>query len=104
MLHAPSLLVTLRSALEQTPTHAPASWDRLAAVLAPLVETPEPSLIFTVRSDTLSRHAGEVSFPGGLVKQWVIPVSWALFTVAGIIGYRRFREGRRPEAAAWIGA
>jgi hypothetical protein len=24
--------------------------------------------------------------------------------VVGIIGYRRFREGRRPEAAAWIGA
>jgi hypothetical protein len=44
------------------------------------------------------------SFPGGLVKQWVIPVSWVLFTIVGIIGYRRFRDGRRPEAAAWIGA
>jgi hypothetical protein len=44
------------------------------------------------------------SFPGGLVKQWVIPLSWVLFTLAGIIGYRRFRQGRRPEAAAWIGA
>jgi hypothetical protein len=38
------------------------------------------------------------------VKQWVIPVSWVLFTLAGIVGYRRFRQGRRPEAAAWIGA
>jgi hypothetical protein len=44
------------------------------------------------------------SFPGGLVKQWVIPVSWVLFTLVGIIGYRRFRDGRRPQAAAWIGA
>ncbi|HEY8525288.1 MAG TPA: hypothetical protein VIL48_10005 [Acidimicrobiales bacterium] len=44
------------------------------------------------------------TFPGSLTKQWVIPVSWVLFTAAGIIGYRRFRDGRRPEAAAWIGA
>ncbi len=27
-----------------------------------------------------------------------------LFTIAGLIGYRRFRDGRRPEAAAWLGA
>jgi len=57
----------LRSALEPAPAHAPAPGDRLAAVLAPLVETPVPSLIFTVRADALSRHPGEVSFPGGLV-------------------------------------
>ena len=38
-------------------------------VLAPVVESPEPSLIFTVRSDALSRHPGEVSFPGGLVDE-----------------------------------
>lgn len=77
MVHAPSLQETLRSALEQTPTHVPASGDRLAAVLAPLVETPEPSLIFTVRSDTLSRHAGEVSFPGGLVDEGESPADAA---------------------------
>jgi hypothetical protein len=44
------------------------------------------------------------SLLGSLVKQWVIPVSWVLFTAAGIIGYRRFRDGRRAEAAAWLGA
>jgi hypothetical protein len=44
------------------------------------------------------------TFPGSLIKQWVIPASWVLFTAAGIIGYRRYRDGRRPEAAAWIGA
>ena len=38
------------------------------------------------------------------MKQWVIPVSWVLFTIAGIVGYRRFRDGRRPQAAAWLGA
>jgi hypothetical protein len=41
---------------------------------------------------------------GSLVKQWVIPISWVLFTVAGVVGYQRFRDGRRSEAAAWIGA
>ncbi|HEX5938493.1 MAG TPA: CoA pyrophosphatase [Actinomycetota bacterium] len=69
MLHAPSLQDALVAALEPAPAHAPAPGDRLAAVLAPLVETPEPSLIFTVRSDALSRHPGEVSFPGGLVDE-----------------------------------
>jgi len=69
MLHAPSLEETLRSALDPAPAHAPAPGDRLAAVLAPVVESPGPSLIFTVRSDALSRHPGEVSFPGGLVDE-----------------------------------
>jgi 8-oxo-dGTP pyrophosphatase MutT (NUDIX family) len=35
-------------------------------VLAPVIERPEPALVFTVRAIGLSRHAGEVSFPGGL--------------------------------------
>lgn len=69
MLHAPSLQAVLTSALDPAPAHAPAPGDRLAAVLVPLVEAPEPSLIFTVRSAALSRHAGEVSFPGGLVDE-----------------------------------
>ena len=69
MLHTPSLEEVLRSTLDPAPAHAPAPGDRLAAVLAPVVESPEPSLIFTVRSDALSRHPGEVSFPGGLVDE-----------------------------------
>jgi 8-oxo-dGTP pyrophosphatase MutT (NUDIX family) len=77
MLHAPSLQDVLRSALEPAPSHAPAQGDRLAAVLAPLVETPEPSLIFTVRSDAMSRHPGEVSFPGGLVDEGESPADAA---------------------------
>jgi 8-oxo-dGTP pyrophosphatase MutT (NUDIX family) len=69
MLHAPSLQDALVAALEPAPAYAPAPGDRLAAVLAPLVESTPPSLIFTVRSDDLSRHPGEVSFPGGLVDE-----------------------------------
>src|SRR5712692_4404421 len=39
----------------------------LAAVLVPvLTASPEIRLVFTRRTDTLSRHAGEISFPGGL--------------------------------------
>ena len=65
MLHA-EVRARLREVLEADPAPELADGDRMAAVLAPLVLTPEPSLIFTERAAELSRHAGEVSFPGGL--------------------------------------
>lgn len=65
MLHA-EVRARLREVLEADPAPELADGDRMAAVLAPLVLTPEPSLIFTERAAGLSRHAGEVSFPGGL--------------------------------------
>ena len=40
---------------------------RAAAVLVPIVGRPQPSLIFTVRTDTLRRHGGQISFPGGSI-------------------------------------
>jgi hypothetical protein len=55
----------------------------------------------TLRYDDYT--VADPTFPGGLVQQWVIPVAWVLFTVAGLVSYRRFRDGRRPEAAAWLG-
>jgi 8-oxo-dGTP pyrophosphatase MutT (NUDIX family) len=66
MVPPPDLRGRLRAALDPAPTPHPARGDRLAAVLAPLIEKPEPALVFTVRASGLSRHAGEVSFPGGL--------------------------------------
>ena len=36
-----------------------------AAVLVPLMRDPEPMLVFTRRSDDLTHHKGEISFPGG---------------------------------------
>jgi 8-oxo-dGTP pyrophosphatase MutT (NUDIX family) len=57
----------LRMFLDPTPviTLPPATVP--AAVLVPvLAARPEWRLVFTRRTDTLSRHAGEVSFPGGL--------------------------------------
>lgn len=44
-------------------------WDpRPAAVLVPIIDSPEPSILFTARSRGLSTHSGQVSFPGGAVE------------------------------------
>ena len=62
----PDLRDALRATLDPDPRPDPAPGDRLAAVLAPLVAAPQPALVFTLRARALSRHAGEISFPGGL--------------------------------------
>lgn len=54
----------LGAALDPDPGHRPAPGDRLAGVLVPVVGG--GSLVLTKRSDALSRHAGEISFPGGI--------------------------------------
>lgn len=36
-----------------------------AAVLIPLIARPEPTLLFTRRTEHLARHSGQISFPGG---------------------------------------
>lgn len=66
MVPVTPLRTALRGSLEQDPSASPPAGDRLAAVLAPFVEAPQPSLVFTVRASGMSRHAGEISFPGGL--------------------------------------
>src|SRR6185503_1996931 len=40
-----------------------------AAVLLPIVARAEPAVLFTRRTPHLSRHAGQVSFPGGRVHE-----------------------------------
>src|ERR1700679_594036 len=40
-----------------------------AAVLIPIVVRDEPTVLFTQRTETLARHAGQVSFPGGRVEE-----------------------------------
>jgi 8-oxo-dGTP pyrophosphatase MutT (NUDIX family) len=37
-----------------------------AAVMVPIMDLPEPALLFTVRSDLVGDHKGEISFPGGV--------------------------------------
>jgi 8-oxo-dGTP pyrophosphatase MutT (NUDIX family) len=56
-----------RTLASRRPRAARPGAGRLAAVLLPLVGAAEPSLIFTVRTDTLPSHRGQVSFPGGSV-------------------------------------
>jgi hypothetical protein len=56
----------------------------------------------TLRYDDYT--VSDPSLLGSLVTRWVIPISWVLFTAAALVGYRRFRQGRWPQAAAWIGA
>ena len=58
----------LREGLDPDPHPEPDAGERLAAVLAVLIEEPVPSLLFTERAAHLSRHPGEVSFPGGLAE------------------------------------
>lgn len=41
--------------------------SRDAAVLIPIVGLPEPTLLFTRRTDTVRSHKGQISFPGGAV-------------------------------------
>jgi 8-oxo-dGTP pyrophosphatase MutT (NUDIX family) len=40
---------------------------RQAAVLIPVVEREEPTVLLTLRSPHLSSHAGQISFPGGKI-------------------------------------
>ena len=58
--------VAFRAVLDQVPAPRAQPGDRLAAVLALVIDRPEPSILFTERAQDLSRHPGEVSFPGGL--------------------------------------
>jgi len=52
----------------------PSVWERAgvsaskpAAVLVPIIERSEPTVLFTVRTQQLASHAGQVAFPGGKI-------------------------------------
>lgn len=73
-----SLADTLRDALERGHRRSPIliPGDVLeseeggitpAAVLVPVVDRPDPTVILTLRPETMRRHAGQVSFPGGRI-------------------------------------
>ena len=49
-----------------------------AAVLVAIVERPEPTVILTLRPETMRKHPGQVSFPGGRIDPGETPVQAAL--------------------------
>ncbi|HEU5018898.1 MAG TPA: coenzyme A pyrophosphatase, partial [Pseudolabrys sp.] len=42
---------------------------RPAAVLVPVVDHPEPTVLLTQRAQHLPDHPGQISFPGGKIEQ-----------------------------------
>jgi 8-oxo-dGTP pyrophosphatase MutT (NUDIX family) len=42
---------------------------RAAAVLIPLISADDPLVVFTVRTDTVRSHKGQISFPGGSIDE-----------------------------------
>jgi 8-oxo-dGTP pyrophosphatase MutT (NUDIX family) len=63
---------------------------RPAAVLVPIVDHPEPTVLLTQRSAQLLDHAGQVSFPGGKIdKSDVSPLASALREADEEIGLDR---------------
>lgn len=49
-----------------------------AAVLVPIVNRSEPTVLLTLRADTLTNHAGQVAFPGGRIEPGETPEAAAL--------------------------
>jgi 8-oxo-dGTP pyrophosphatase MutT (NUDIX family) len=41
---------------------------RPAAVLVPVIDRPEPTVLLTLRTADLSSHAGQIAFPGGKIE------------------------------------
>jgi len=71
---------------------------RRAAVLVPLLDRPAgPTLLFTRRTETVKKHRGEISFPGGHLEPGEEPLAAAL---------REAREevGLDPERVEVVGA
>jgi 8-oxo-dGTP pyrophosphatase MutT (NUDIX family) len=55
--------------LAQSPGERAGAGLRPAAVLVPIVDRAEPTVLFTLRTDHLPTHAGQVCFPGGRVHE-----------------------------------
>lgn len=60
--------VARRGDHDLNPGMAPPSAVRTAAVLVPLVDRDEPTVVLTRRTDHLVHHPGQISFPGGRIE------------------------------------
>ncbi|MBA2725227.1 MAG: CoA pyrophosphatase, partial [Actinobacteria bacterium] len=69
MWHPDPLERRLKDALDtRQPRTMSMQGARAAAVLIPVIGGPEPRLIFTLRTDTVRSHPGQISFPGGALE------------------------------------
>ncbi|MFN2594702.1 MAG: CoA pyrophosphatase [Actinomycetota bacterium] len=69
----------LRDALTAHPPQRHfAEGGRAAAVLIPIIGEPEPSVVFTQRTESLRSHSGQISFPGGSIDDGESPAEAAL--------------------------
>ncbi len=59
----------LRSVLDAATPSTTDMEGRAAAVLIPIVAGDRPHVLFTVRTETLSSHKGQISFPGGSIDE-----------------------------------
>jgi 8-oxo-dGTP pyrophosphatase MutT (NUDIX family) len=63
---------------------------RPAAVLIPVVDRPEPTVLLTQRTEHLSSHAGQIAFPGGKIDATdASPMDAALREADEEVGLRR---------------
>jgi 8-oxo-dGTP pyrophosphatase MutT (NUDIX family) len=56
----------LRELLSSRPAEPDPAEGTPAAVIVPVLDLSPPALLFTVRSDQVRDHKGEISFPGGV--------------------------------------
>jgi 8-oxo-dGTP pyrophosphatase MutT (NUDIX family) len=89
-MHATDVRDRLRTALDPDPAIDAEPDERVAAVLVPVIEEPEPAILFTLRAAHLSRHAGEMSFPGGVQEPGESLVDTALREASEEIGLDPF--------------
>ncbi|WP_376095501.1 CoA pyrophosphatase [Roseomonas sp. CCTCC AB2023176] len=59
---------------------------RRSAVLVPVVLHDEPTVLLTLRTATLSAHAGQVAFPGGRIEEGETPEAAAIREAAEEVG------------------
>jgi 8-oxo-dGTP pyrophosphatase MutT (NUDIX family) len=85
-VHTTDVRDRLRTALDREPAFDVEPDERVAAVLVPVIEEPEPAILFTLRAAHLSRHAGEMSFPGGVQEPGEALVDTALREASEEIG------------------
>jgi len=62
----------------RAPGRSEAPEARAAAVLIPVLEGDEPALLLTLRTETVSTHKGQISFPGGSLESGESPERAAL--------------------------